>query len=272
MNDVASSFAEVEIQAKWRDEVVTWLSTSFPEVATEERIFEVEMRMRELLSDATMRIRLSPRSLRGFLQEGRFRTIFDIEPALFAAGHHPDSRGPRALFESSAFNYSPSIEPDRTRPAYGYVYDGSEDEPLDFLDHWTVIAHLKRHACRDVTLTFADSLWATDGGTKRVISPSWIRREALDCRPEWISAPLCHGDDLSETESLADLKVTAGDVRVQSYVEAQLHFDLEPDSVAFVEFVEFEERVDYAELFHLLRDSSIGWFPPLAEAEPGGSL
>jgi hypothetical protein len=269
--NVTQSWSDrVEIQASWRTAVEETLSEHLPieQDLRDTVIFEVEQQMHNLVQRATIRVRLSPRSLRGFLQDGRWRTIFEIDPARIAGGHHPDSRSARALFESRVFNYVEDFSDDQQisvpRPSYGYIYDEEEVEPPTFLSHWSVVAHLDAATCRSISVTFGDSLLATRGGTEPQMCPSWLKRDNVDCDLEWVAAPFCFGQDVREVASLADLWVdeVPGQPGTQSYAEAQLHFELLPSMIAFVEFVEYEDGYDYEPLFQVLRDHEIGWFLP----------
>jgi len=159
---------------------------------------QVEERMRTMLDEADIAIRVPPGIDEDIVRDGRFRTLFETGQSGGLANVDLRKKAEDIMFDADTF------ESDAQRPIYGYMYkkDPTLNQTVD--QYGEIAIKLKPEVKSRTTHTFGDSLFAPSTGQ----IPSPVER------PSFVSTTpfLFEMEDVNDASSPAI-----------PYVEAQIH-------------------------------------------------
>lgn len=196
----------------------------------------------DALEDTEARVRINELSLKKVLDDGRFKTQFEVPVS--GGGYNPDIR---RKFEREFFGLSDDL-PDEDRPIYGYL-SKADKGPSDYrsLDQYGDIDVVLKDDVRErTTMTIGDSMADNERALLR-------GNDDVSTVPTPLNDPDLDSTDIVTQTRLADDQITDLTEQTRDYAEIQVHNGVSTDDIDRVIFSEDPDE----ELVEELRESGI---------------
>jgi hypothetical protein len=177
-----------------------------------------QSRLRALLADSEIRLRMYPNDLQAWLEQGEFETMHGRGRT---SGHQslPDRRKVEAKVLGVREDACSAA-----RPRYGYARGSCEDaKPINLFGQILVRLHESERIREKASVMLGDSMGSTNVGEFPCIAPAPLRAPALTCR--FSSAEVVRATSLEEACDPCYL-----------YAEVQIYTPLYPDDIKQVVF------------------------------------